>query len=94
MNRFFRRSPSDVASRSSRLGSRRHQLLLVASLAACGAGLTFAITAGATLSGGSTFESGDGNLKVDTAGMADWNQPLPLFARPWPRGPGPTAALT
>src|SRR5262249_28810704 len=30
----------------------------------------------ATLSGGSTFESGDGNLAVDTSGLHDWNSPV------------------
>src|SRR5438094_9979045 len=30
----------------------------------------------ATLSGGSTFESGDGNLAVNTAGNHDWNSPV------------------
>jgi Prealbumin-like fold domain len=35
-----------------------------------------ATVANATLSGGSTFESGDGNLVVNTAGLHDWNSPV------------------
>jgi uncharacterized repeat protein (TIGR01451 family) len=93
MYRFIRRSPDD-ANRSSLFRSRRRRLILVATVATCGAALTFAIAAGATLTGGSTFESGDGNLIVNTPGLADWNAPLqPIICPPVAPGTGTDCGL-
>jgi Prealbumin-like fold domain len=42
----------------------------------------FVAASSGTLSGGSTFESGDGNLVVNTAGLHDWNAPIDTIACP------------
>jgi uncharacterized repeat protein (TIGR01451 family) len=93
MYRFIRRSPND-ANRFWLFRSRRRRLVLLATVSTCGAALTFAIAAGATLTGGSTFESGDGNLVVNTPGLADWNAPLqPIICPPVAPGTGTDCGL-
>ena len=48
----------------------------------------------ATLSGGSTFESGDGNLVVNTTGLHDWNSPVETITCPSaPPGSGTNCGL-
>src|SRR5262245_15741597 len=44
--------------------------------------VALALPSGATLSGGSTFESGDGNLIVNTSGNHDWNSPVDTITCP------------
>jgi hypothetical protein len=56
--------------------TRRLWLFGVTGALVCTGVLLLVASAGAILSGGSTFESGDGNLVVDNAGKADWNSPL------------------
>ncbi len=52
-------------------------LVLMLALVLGGAGTVLA-----TLSGGSTFESGDGNLVVNTTGLHDWNSPVETITCP------------
>ncbi len=62
--------------------------LILSSLAILG--LLLAVSVGtvlATLPGGSTFESNDGNLAVDTTGLHDWNSPVETITCP-PAAPG------
>src|SRR6266516_1528832 len=57
--------------------NRRLWLFGVTGALVCTGVLLLVASAGAILSGGSTFESGDGNLVVDGgATKADWNSPL------------------
>src|SRR5947209_12124876 len=56
--------------------TRRLWLFGITGALVCTGVLLLVGSAGAILSGGSTFESGDGNLVVNVAGKADWNSPL------------------
>jgi len=70
-------------------GSRRRRLsLLGLTTVALGAAVLLLVaSAGGTLTG-STFESGDGNLAVDTAGLHDWNSPIQAITCPSTPGAG------
>lgn len=60
----------------SRSKRRKTRLLALTILTASAFAVLFVAASSGTLSGGSTFESGDGNLAVDTAGLHDWNSPV------------------
>ena len=65
-------------------GSKRRskRLLVLTLLTASVFAVLFVSASSGTLAGGSTFESGDGNLAVNTAGLHDWNSPVDTITCP------------
>ena len=61
---------------------RKTRLLTLTLTAAAAFAVLFVAASSGTLGGGSTFESGDGNLAVNTAGLHDWNSPVEAITCP------------